>query len=448
MTHQTAFESAIPVRTSHAPGDVPQLAVLCLSGSLGGLELNSLKFAGWMQERGWRVTFFAPPATPLAQWAEDWFVPLETLAVRRGLAMPLMAWALKQQLERLHIEVLVVTQNKDLALATLVKSLLGGRLRIIYQQHMQLGRPKRSLVHTLRFRLVDAWLTPLPGLAREVARLTHFDTRKLHVVPLGLPLEQFAPPTRTPAEARQALDLPPTGRLLGILGRFDEGKGQAFVIEVLHHLRSQLGYDTGLVIMGEPTRNEGDAYLHHLQRLVVKLGLSKQVHFRGFRPNPDVFYQAIDVFVLASENETYGMVTLEALAAGVPVVAAATGGTVELVQHDQTGLLYPSRDMAACAHAIRRCFDDPAATRCRVERAQLESWRYSHRRQCALTEDVIRALSAAPAMAPHVTPLPPKLPMAINAAFRPLRVGELQQGQNRYSVDALKRLAKPSRPAK
>ncbi|WP_201986989.1 glycosyltransferase family 4 protein [Hymenobacter rubidus] len=385
------------------PDDAPQLAVLCLSGSLGGLELNSLKFAGWMQERGWRVTFFAPPATPLAHWAEEWFVPLETLVVRRGPAMPLTAWALKTQLERLNVGVLVVTKNKDLALATLVKTLMGGHLRIIYQQHMQLGRPKRSLIHTLRFRLIDAWLTPLPSLAREVAYRTRFDMAKLHVVPLGLPLEQFAPRTRTTAQAREELELPATGRLLGILGRWDEGKGQDFVIDVLAHLRQHLGYDANLVIMGEPTRNEGDTYLRQLQRQVVRLGLQDRVHFRGFWVNPAVFYQAIDVFVMASANETYGMVTLEAQAAGVPVVGAATGGTVELVQHGHTGLLYLSRDVAACARAIHRTFSDPVATQARVELAQLERWHYSHQRQCALTEDVIQAVAGTAVAA---TPVP------------------------------------------
>ncbi|MBF9140737.1 glycosyltransferase family 4 protein [Hymenobacter properus] len=407
--------SFAPERNSHAREVQPQLAVLCLSGSLGGLELNSLKFAGWMQERGWRVTFFAPPASPLAHWAEEWFVPLETLAVRRGLAMPLAAWDLKQQLERLQVDVLVVTQNKDLALATLVKTLLGGRLRIIYQQHMQLGRPKRSLVHTLRFRLVDAWLTPLPGLGREVTRRTHFDPAKLHVVPLGLPLEQFAPATRTRAQARQELDLPLEQPLLGILGRFDAGKGQDFVIRALHHLRREFGHDAGLVIMGELTRNEGDAYLHELQALVQQLGLEQQVHFRGFRANPAVFYQAIDVFVLASENETYGMVTLEAMAAGVPVVAAATGGTVELAQHSHTGLLYLHRDVAACARCVRRTLNDPAATQARVARAQMDRWRYSHHRQCALTEDVIQSLCPVPAE--QARPVRPRRVLAVNSAF-------------------------------
>ena len=400
---------------AYDPAADPQLAVLCLSGSLGGLELNSLKFAGWMQERGWRVTFFAPPATPLAQWAEEWFIPLETLEVRRGLAMPLLARQLKQQLERLNIGVLVVTQNKDLAVATLVKTLMGGHLRIIYQQHMQLGRPKRSLVHTLRFRLVDAWLSPLPGLAREVATKTHFDTARLHVVPLGLPLEQFAPPTHTSAEARHALDLPQGVRLLGILGRLDDGKGQDFVIDVLHQLRQQPGYDDAhLVIMGEPTLNEGDDYLHQLERQVARLGLQRQVHFRPFRPDPAMFYQAIDVFMMASENETYGMVTLEALAAGVPVVGAATGGTLELVQHGQTGLLYLWRDVEAAARAVCRTFEHTAATQERVERARMERWRYSHHRQCALTEDVIRAFMPVVTAA---TPARKARPLAINSIF-------------------------------
>lgn len=98
--------------------------------------------------------------------------------------------------------------------------------------------------------------------------------------------------------------------------------------------------------------------------------------------------------MLASESETYGMVTLEALASGVPVVAAATGGTPELVAHNRTGLLYLRRDVAACARAVSLTLRDPAATQARVAAARLGCWRYAHQRQCALTEDVIWAVCA------------------------------------------------------
>ena len=68
--------------------------------------------------------------------------------------------------------------NKDFALAILMNGLMGGRLRIIHQQHMRLGRLNRSCIHSLRLSLVDNELTPRPSLASEVFRFTHFDTKK------------------------------------------------------------------------------------------------------------------------------------------------------------------------------------------------------------------------------------------------------------------------------
>jgi D-inositol-3-phosphate glycosyltransferase len=384
---------AASIDTSRQPA--PRLAVLCLSNSLGGLELNSLKFAGWMQERGWSVTFLAPPATPLVSLAARWQVPVRTIRRRRSVLMPLTALAVSRQLERLRIEVLVVTQNKDLALAALVKTLLGGRLRIIYQQHMQLGRAKRDWFHSTVYKAIDAWLTPLPGLARQVQEKTRFAAHRLHVVPLGLPLAQFWPATHSKEDARRVLHLPAHKPLLGILGRLDEGKGQAFVIEVLHRVRAGFPADAELVVMGELTRNEGDAYLQELRQLIARLGLEQRVHFRNFQENPAVFYHAIDVFVLASTNETYGMVTLEAMAAGVPVVAAATGGTVEIVEGGRTGLLYPHGKVDACAWGVRQCLCVPEATAQRAGEARQEAEYYSHHQQCQLTEDVLQGLGLA-----------------------------------------------------
>jgi D-inositol-3-phosphate glycosyltransferase len=384
-----------PAASDDASLAAPRLAVLCLSASLGGLELNSLKFAGWMQERGWQVLFLTLPGVSLQTMAQSWFIPVEAVVRHRSLRMPATALALSRHLQRLQIEVLVVTQNKDLAMAALAKKLMGGRLRIIYQQHMQLGRAKRDWLHTLIYQEVDAWLAPLPGLARQVEANTHLDATRLHVVPLGLPLEQFQPTAHSKEDARTELYLPAQRPLLGILGRLDDGKGQDFVIEVLHRVRAGQLPDAELVIMGELTRNEGDAYLQKLRRLIAHLGLEQQVHFRNFQDNPAVFYHAIDVFVLASINETYGMVTLEAMAAGVPLVAAATGGTLEIVADRQTGLLYPLGDVAACASAVQQCLREPQAASRRAVSAQQAVTYYSHHHQCELTEKVIYQLGIA-----------------------------------------------------
>ncbi|MCB2377522.1 glycosyltransferase family 4 protein [Hymenobacter sp. BT635] len=389
---EPAPSSLPPAPSTTASADNPGLAVLCLSGSLGGLELNSLKFTAWMQARGWNATFFAPPATPLAELTGQWAVPFVPTRPARGLGLLAAAQALQQHLHERQVAVLVVTQNKDLNLASLVKLLMRGQLRLVYQQHMQLGQAKRDWFHTWRFGLLDAWLSPLPGLARQVAEKTRYAPERVHVVPLGLPVEQFAGAALTPAEARRALSLPPTGPLLGILGRLDPGKGQDFVVRVLHELRTAAALPVQLVIMGELTRNEGDAYLRHLRELIGQLGLESHVFFREFQPDPVVFYRAIDVFVLASPNETYGMVTLEAMAAGVPVVALAAGGTLELVQEGETGLLYPAGDVPACARQIGHCLAQPALTRQRVARARAYVQGFSQQQQCLLTEEVFRSI--------------------------------------------------------
>ena len=75
---------SLPARGSHDQPARRPLSVLCLSGSLGELKLNSLKFARWMQERGWSVTFIGLPDTPLSALADEWAVLAEVLMARRG----------------------------------------------------------------------------------------------------------------------------------------------------------------------------------------------------------------------------------------------------------------------------------------------------------------------------------------------------------------------------
>lgn len=369
------------------------LAILCLSDSLGGLEINTIKFSGWMRERGWSVTLLIPPASPLAEWASREHLAYEPIQTRRKSVALAAARLMAKHLRQHRIGRLLVTQNKDLGFVVLLKLLMGSNLHIVYQQHMQIGVPKRDWFHTWRFSLIDAWLSPLPGLARQVTEMTRFDPARIHVVPLGIDLARFIEPGLSQPQAREQLRLPQQPLLLGVLGRFDDGKGQDFVIDVLHRLRTQHQQPVELVLMGELTRNEGDDYWQQLQAQIRRLDLQEQVHIRPFSPKTEVFYRAIDVFVLASVSETYGMVTIEAMASGLPVVASATGGTLEIVQDGQTGLLYPLRDVEACVQQVLQCLTQPALRETlghsARQRAQAE---YSHVRQCELTEQILLKL--------------------------------------------------------
>lgn len=360
------------------------------------MEVNTAKLAGWLRERGWPVQLIALDGSPLAEQAQQQGVPVVFLTNPwKALDVP-AAWRLHHLLRDHGTRVLIVTPNQDMGLAVVCKRWFAPRLRLVYQQHMQLGVAKRDPLHTWRYRALDAWLTPLPGLARQVEQYTRLDPQRLHVVPLGVELPRLLKPDPTPQQARQQLELPSDGQLLGLVGRFDAGKGQYFVVEAFQQLRQQFpDRELHLVLVGEATKNQQQASHYHQQvrQRIAELSLTSYVHIRGFTEQPEVVYRALDIFLLASVNETYGMVTIEAMAAGLPIVATATGGTREILEHERTGLLYPLGDAAAWVAAVGWCLQHPADAREMGARARHEAVRkYSCQQQCALTEEVLRQL--------------------------------------------------------
>ena len=372
----------------------PSLTILCLSASWGGLELNTVKLAGWLRGRGWPVSVVTLPDSPIARQARALGLPVAEHPAGRWRALDVAgARRLARHLRQRGTRVVIASQNRDLPLLVLTKRLFVPSVRLIYQQHMQLGAPKRDLVHTLRYRALAAWLTPLPGLARQVRQFTRLAPQRLHIVPFGIELEQFMQPGLSQPAARQQLRLPAAATLLGLIGRFDDGKGQLFVVEAFQQLRQELpDQDIQLVLVGEATRNQerGSAYRQAVLARIAALGLRAVVHVREFMPRPEIFYRAIDVFVMASSSETYGMVTVEAMAAGRPLAATRAGGTVEIVADGETGLLYPPGDQAALVAALKKLLLDPALARRLGAAAQAEAQRhYAHHRQCELTEAVI-----------------------------------------------------------
>ena len=370
------------------------LSILCLSESWGGLELNTARFAGWMRERGWPVQVITRAGSPLAARAAELGAVVVTLDNRwKALDVP-AAGRLAGVLRAFGTRALLISRNGDLGLAVLCKRLFLPNLPLVYQQHMQLGLAKRGLVHTLRYRALAAWLAPLPGLARQVLEKTRLPADRLHVVPLGVELAKFADEQLTTAEARRRLHLtlPPATVLLGLIGRLDDGKGQDFVVEALATLRRQFP-QLHLLLVGEPTRNEGTAYADALHARIRALNLTDVVHLRGFTPQPEVAYRALDISITASTNETYGMVTIEALAAGRPVLGAAAGGTRELLADGRTGLLFALHDQASFGAAVARLLQEPGLAQQLGREGQREALAtYSHHRQCELTEQILWAV--------------------------------------------------------
>ncbi len=372
---------------------LPPIAIYCSSGSWGGLEMNTARLVRWMFERHHRVTLFCLQDSPLAKHAAAENVPLRFISRnKRYFDLP-RAYVITKELGRLKIKILLLVDNRDLDFGGLVKLLSGNRIRLIYQQHMRLGITKKDPIHTLRLRQLDAWITLLPYMKEEIRIKTHFPEKRIHLIPLGLEVSALRATLPTKQLARQQLDLPADGLIIGILGRLDPQKGQHLVIEAINLLKLQ-GVPCTLLIMGESTKNEGETYLNELHKLVSICELEKNIFFRGYQQDVACFYASIDLFVLGSYEETYGMVTIEAMLCGVPVVGSRAGGTTELLDNEAYGWLYQPQDPVDMAAAINQAVGDQERMKQVANHAQQHaSATYSHTEECLKIEHLLQSMS-------------------------------------------------------
>lgn len=208
----------------------------------------------------------------------------------------------------------------------------------------------------------------------------------------GASLERYVRArSELPAAARAALGLPADGPLIGIVGRLQRWKGMHVLIEALPLVRARHP-GARVVIVGGAHEPEPD-YPALLRAQVMHLGLESAVTFAGFQSDVPRWMQAMDIVVHASDREPFGIVVVEAMALGKPVVAGAAGGPAEVITPGENGLLAPFGDAPALATALLQYLDNPAlAVRCGAAAAERARDFSAQRYAVAFTDAVLSLL--------------------------------------------------------
>jgi glycosyltransferase involved in cell wall biosynthesis len=138
--------------------------------------------------------------------------------------------------------------------------------------------------------------------------------------------------------SRSEIGLPEDAFVVGVVGRLQPWKGQDAVIRATGELRRR-GVPARALVVGGEAFGFSRGYGVELRRLAHELGLAGDVVFAGQVPDARPYYGAMDVCVNASDSEPFGIAVIEAMAAGVPVVARKRGGPAEIIENGRTGLL-------------------------------------------------------------------------------------------------------------
>ncbi|MBK9122938.1 MAG: glycosyltransferase [Chloroflexi bacterium] len=209
--------------------------------------------------------------------------------------------------------------------------------------------------------------------------LYRVDRRKVSIVPPGVDTSQFKPMNRD--VARASVGLCDGEKMLLFVGRLEPLKAVDILLRALHELHtvepSVLAGVRLMVVGGEA----GNPERTRLCSLAEQLGVDGYVQFAGSKEHASlpVFYAAAEALIMPSDYESFGMVALEAMASGTPVIASAVGGLQYLIRDGETGFLVPVRDPESLAERIRQMLIDPnlrdTLARAAADRAVQYDWK-------------------------------------------------------------------------
>ncbi|RLC77184.1 MAG: glycosyltransferase family 1 protein [Chloroflexi bacterium] len=244
---------------------------------------------------------------------------------------------------------------------------LGKMKNAVAQRPEERETTRRIEMETEIVRFADALVAATPVEEEQLVRAYSADPASIRVISPGVDTERFHPIPA--AHAKERIALCPDCRIILFVGRIEPLKGIdnllraiAQVIDRRPELREGLIVP---IIGGDPDRVREDDEMVRLRELRESLGIADVVTFLGAKDQDTLqyYYSAADVVVMPSDYESFGMVALEAMACGAPVIASDVGGLSFLVQHARTGYRVPARDPQALAARITRLLTDEGLRR-------------------------------------------------------------------------------------
>ncbi len=300
----------------------------CLSPDLGGLELMVAEsFQSFSLKT--QVHIVVAPKTKLDNYIDS----KNKHTIKRNKLLPIVpALEVAKLIDKHQIDVIHFHWTRDIATVVLAKKLSSRKPKIVQSRHMSMTRYKDDFYHNWLYSSVDVIHAVTEQVEEQLIKYIPQNVRpKLKMVYLGV--EKPSVESRRVDELKVSYQLQESF-VVGMIGRIEEGKGQYILLEALAKLKH---LPVKVLIVGS-FMNE--SYQKELEKMVSDLGIEKQVIFSGFTKEVNEHIRLCDVTVLATPKETFGLVVIESMVNGVPVIATANGGPLEIIKDGVDGLLF------------------------------------------------------------------------------------------------------------
>jgi glycosyltransferase involved in cell wall biosynthesis len=353
---------------------------ICSAREMGGGEKHLADLANGLMKRGHDVFAALVPGSPLR--AELSSVPEQNiveLPMRNSLnvasALKLARFVRRDEIQIVHAHV-----ARDYPLAALVARRAGARLVITRHVLFPLKR-----IHKLTLRQTSRVIAVSQAVADGLNAQRIFAPNKIVRVHNGIDVDRFVKGREDVARReREGAKL-----RVGMVGHLAPIKGQEDFVRAAALVCGRRD-DVDFIIAGEDKSRSGENR-RSLEKLIKELGLNQRVSLTGWVADVARLLPTFDLFVSPSRSEPFGLAIVEAMAAGLPVIATTSEGAREIIDDSQTGRLVPVGDLEALANAIVELLSDPPERERLSENARRAvRERFSLEGMVAATEQVYR----------------------------------------------------------
>ncbi len=318
----------------------------------GGLERNILNLANWMGKAGHAVYLYAAPEHPLLKDISPCHFKIISF-YKKGRHFPLEnIYQLSRSLKKLKIHHLITSTNRDIELLVWTKAFCGKKVYCHYLQQMEIGVSKRDLFHQIKYSFLDTWFTPLHWLKEQLIEKTKLKKSQVKILPLCVETQRFT-------QIKQKHHLSET-IVIGVVARIDPLKDIPTAIKAFHklHHRSE-NLLLKIVAAAPPHGSEHFEYYKMLLDSASSGPMAERIKFHSPSTKIEDLFQSLDLFLMPSLAETFGMVTVEAILSGIPVIGVNRCGTAEILKHGRFGKLYEPKNEIGLAELIEQWLDNP-----------------------------------------------------------------------------------------
>lgn len=318
------------------------------SDGWGGQEQRIILECRKAIERGHEVLIACQPKSGILAKAQDAGIP--TVIVRMRSSYDLMAIVtLARLINNRQIDVVNTHSGKDTWLGSFAARLAGARL-LVRTRHLSvpLSTNPLNFVH----RMADGIITTGEAIRQQLITRNRLPAERITSIATGVSIKRFNPQSVDASVVRRELGLPDNVQIVTMVAVLRSMKRHDLFVEAAQKLSIRFPLAHFLIVGDGPAKG-------WIEGLIRDADMQKRITMTGYRQDVEAVMAASDVVVLTSDrNEGVPQSLSQAMAMGIPVVAAPVGSTAELVIHEKTGLMVACGNASSFSEAIARLLDD------------------------------------------------------------------------------------------